>query len=377
MRNRHSLRTLLVMSIFFIMLLSSMLTGSSYIVLLMFGIVPFPFLTQLTRPLLLLPFSVLIGMFISVFISARILRPIDDQISATRSVSKGDFSVRVEVGTSVDEIDELQRSFNEMAAELGSIELFREDFINNFSHEFKTPIVSIRGFARQLQREDITEEQRREYAGIIAEESDRLANLASSILLLSKLENQNIVTDKAPFRVDEEIRGILERMSMRLLEADHTGYGDSCFAETERLSGELRQEIDAFLQNQTWQDDIYFMRYVEMRREQCRVLQVIYRQLLRLNQVPEQAKPLSAFLADIAMHFHEGNDCSALLEQLESLYAAYRQDELPDTRESFENRAILYSILTELQSFLQIKRQFYLTLPEQERKQMFERLMQA
>ena len=177
--------------------------------------------------------------------------------------------------------------------------------------------------------------------------------------------------------LDEEIRGILERMSMRLLEADHTGYGDSCFAETERLSGELRQEIDAFLQNQTWQDDIYFMRYVEMRREQCRVLQVIYRQLLRLNQVPEQAKPLSAFLADIAMHFHEGNDCSALLEQLESLYAAYRQDELPDTRESFENRAILYSILTELQSFLQIKRQFYLTLPEQERKQMFERLMQA
>ena len=119
------------------------------------------------------------------------------------------------------------------------------------------------------------------------------------------------------------------------------------------------------------------MRYVEMRREQCRVLQVIYRQLLRLNQVPEQAKPLSAFLADIAVHFHEGNDCSALLEQLESLYAAYRQDELPDTRESFENRAILYSILTELQSFLQIKRQFYLTLPEQERKQMFERLMQA
>ena len=113
-------------------------------------------------------------------------------------------------------------------------------------------------------------------------------------------------------------------MSMRLLEADHTGYGDSCFAETERLSGELRQEIDAFLQNQTWQDDIYFMRYVEMRREQCRVLQVIYRQLLRLNQVPEQAKPLSAFLADIAMHFHEGNDCSALLEQLESLYAAYQ-----------------------------------------------------
>ena len=95
-------------------------------------------------------------------------------------------------------------------------------------------------------------------------------------------------------QLDEEIRGILERMSVRLLEVDHTGYDDSCFARTERLSEELRREIDLFLQNQTWQDDIYFMRYTAMRREQCRVLQVMYRQLLRLNQIPEQATPLSA-----------------------------------------------------------------------------------
>lgn len=175
-------------------------------------------------------------------------------------------------------------------------------------------------------------------------------------------------------QLDEEIRGILERMSVRLLEADHTGYDDSCFARTERLSEELRREIDLFLQNQTWQDDIYFMRYTAMRREQCRVLQVMYRQLLRLNQIPEQATPLSAFLKEIAQHFHEGNDCTALLEQLEEQLTAYRRDALPETRAAFENRAILYSILTELRSFLEIKQRFYLALPEQERKQMFERL---
>ena len=137
---------------------------------------------------------------------------------------------------------------------------------------------------------------------------------------------------------------------------------------------ELRREIDLFLQNQTWQDDIYFMRYTAMRREQCRVLQVMYRHLLRLNQIPEQATPLSAFLKEIAQHFHEGNDCTALLEQLEEQFAAYRRDALPETRAAFENRAILYSILTELRSFLEIKQRFYLALPEQERKQMFERL---
>ena len=116
------------------------------------------------------------------------------------------------------------------------------------------------------------------------------------------------------------------------------------------------------------------MRYTAMRREQCRVLQVMYRQLLRLNQIPEQATPLSAFLKEIAQHFHEGNDCTALLEQLEEQFTAYRRDALPETRAAFGNRAILYSILTELRSFLEIKQRFYLALPEQERKQMFERL---
>lgn len=217
MRNRHSLRSLMVTMVFFIMLLSSLVTGSSYIVLLTFGIIPFPFITQMTRPLFLLMVSSVLGTLMSMVISARFLRPIDDMISATRQISQGDFSVRVEEGNTIDEIDELQRSFNDMATELGSIEMFREDFINNFSHEFKTPIVSIRGFARQLQREDLTDEQRREYAGIIAEESDRLANLASSILLLSKLENQNIVTDRQPFRVDEEVR-----KSLLLLEKEWT-----------------------------------------------------------------------------------------------------------------------------------------------------------
>lgn len=176
--------------------------------------------------------------------------------------------------------------------------------------------------------------------------------------------------------LDGEIQGILERMAVQILEADHTGYGDSCFAKTEQLSAALRREIDIFLQNQTWEDDTYWMRYVMMRREQCRVLEEMYRQLLRLTQIPEQAKPLSEFFGEVAQHFHEGNDCTALLTRLEQLHTAYQEDALPETREAFENRALLYCILTELRTFLQIKQQFYLSLPEQERKQVFERLAQ-
>ena len=115
-------------------------------------------------------------------------------------VSQGDFSVRVDEDAPGD-MGVLIAASNDMASELGGIEMFRKDFINNFSHEFKTPIVSIRGFAKQLQRDDLSDEQRREYTAIIVSESERLANMASNILLLTKLENQQIVTDKEPYRL--------------------------------------------------------------------------------------------------------------------------------------------------------------------------------
>jgi signal transduction histidine kinase len=104
------------------------------------------------------------------------------------------------------EFGELERNFNQMASDLDSIEIFRNDFTNNFSHEFKTPIVSIRGFARRLQSGNLTEEQKKEYIDIIVDESERLANMSTNVLLLTKLENQQIVSEKTSFSLDEQIR---------------------------------------------------------------------------------------------------------------------------------------------------------------------------
>lgn len=127
---------------------------------------------------------------------------------ATRKVAKGDFSVRVPEIEDDDEneVAEFLRSFNKMAQELSSIEMFRNDFINNFSHEFKTPMVSIRGFAKQLQKGGLDEQQQKEYIGIIVSESERLINLSSNILLLTRYENQQIISDKAVYSLDEQIR---------------------------------------------------------------------------------------------------------------------------------------------------------------------------
>ncbi len=131
---------------------------------------------------------------------------------AMRSIAKGNFKKRVPVKDETEvitEIGDLERSFNQMAADLESIEMFRNDFINNFSHEFKTPIVSIRGFARQLQSGNLSEEQKKEYIGIIVAESERLTTMSQNILLLTKLENQQIVAEKTEFYLDEQIRNCL------------------------------------------------------------------------------------------------------------------------------------------------------------------------
>ena len=104
-----------------------------------------------------------------------------------------------------DELNQLTDSFNKMARELSLINMLNSDFINNVSHEFKTPISSIQGFATVMLGTDLTDDQR-EYAEIIAHESARLTRLTSNILSLTKLENQIIVTEKEPFYIDEQIR---------------------------------------------------------------------------------------------------------------------------------------------------------------------------
>ena len=161
---------------------------------------------------------ILIGAGLATLSGKYIMSRISRISHGMREVARGNFKERVpekDKKNSPTEFGELERSFNQMASDLDGIEIFRNDFINDFSHEFKTPIVSIRGFARQLQSENLSEEQKNEYISIIISESERLVNMSSNVLLLSKLENQQIVSDKHELDLDEQIR-----RSILLLEKD-------------------------------------------------------------------------------------------------------------------------------------------------------------
>lgn len=153
---------------------------------------------------LLIP-SIIIGTILTALSGRRSLRPFQRMITATREVAAGNFDTRLPVH-GPKELQILSESFNAMAKELGSIETLRSDFVSNISHEFKTPIVSIKGFAKLLKKDTLPPERRREYLDIIISESERLANLSSNVLLISKIESQDNVGNMRSFSLDEQIR---------------------------------------------------------------------------------------------------------------------------------------------------------------------------
>lgn len=150
-----------------------------------------------------------VGIVIAAFLSRNLLIYVNRIINQMNRLASGDYSARLSYGKPIclhPTVIEIVSSFNRMAEELEKTETQRMDFINNLSHEFKTPIVSIAGFAKMLKKDNLSEEQRKEYLDIIEEEAKRLADMAANVLNMTKVENQTILTDISRFNLSEQIR---------------------------------------------------------------------------------------------------------------------------------------------------------------------------
>lgn len=210
MRQPKSMQWALILLVFCIMIISAVVGISALYILQrvrivdQFRDVPMVFL------IIGLITAIILGTLLMVPFSKAFLKPIDNIIQATKEVGSGNFDVQLpkieQSPLKPVEIVELTNNFNTMIKELSSIELMKKDFINNFSHELKTPISSIVGFTKELQREDISDEERKLYLSIIENESQRLSQLSSTILTITKLENQNIITNKTIYNLDEQLR---------------------------------------------------------------------------------------------------------------------------------------------------------------------------
>lgn len=150
--------------------------------------------------------ALLVGIFVTNALIRWFIKPIKEVGVAMEKISEGDFSVRLETKSNSKEIREIFSGFNMMAEELQSTEILKSDFVSTVSHEFKTPISAIEGYSMLLQDDDNLTDEQKEYVEKIIFNTQRLSSLTGSILLLSKLENQSIVSNKTSFDLDEQIR---------------------------------------------------------------------------------------------------------------------------------------------------------------------------
>jgi len=208
---RRSLMLLFLLSLFLVLLVAIGLTAAVISVLAYFEV----FSSEsgeisVGHVILYMSLSTLLMGYILIFAVGRIIaKQANNVINQLGRLASGDYKARLEFGSplnSYSAFQDISASFAQMAEELENTEMLRSDFVNNFSHEFKTPIVSIAGFAKLLKRGNLTEEQRLSYLDAIEEESIRLSDMATNVLNMTKVENQTILTDVTSFNLSEQIR---------------------------------------------------------------------------------------------------------------------------------------------------------------------------
>ncbi len=150
-----------------------------------------------------------IGIIYTIAIIRFIVKPVMIGIYSLYDLVEGKFETRIDIGMFPPIKKEYSRSFNKLAEELQNTKMFRSDFINNFSHEFKSPIVAINGFAKLLQKGGVPPEKEREYLDIIAAESNRLADLATKVLTLTRVNNQMTLNDEEEYNLSEQLRSCI------------------------------------------------------------------------------------------------------------------------------------------------------------------------
>ncbi len=154
----------------------------------------------------LVAISIILGSLTTVFLIRFFSAPIFTLGAAVNRVADGDFSVRLDTDRGFAEMRKINGSFNKMVKELGATETLSRDFVSNVSHEFKTPITAIEGYATLLAGGEGTTAEQREYIDKILFNTGRLSALVGNILLLSKVDNSSIPDKKANYRLDEQIR---------------------------------------------------------------------------------------------------------------------------------------------------------------------------
>ena len=194
----------------FLLLLASILLSILIVMILIWTKVIHDFdeLNLIRSMIILSIVSLIIGTSLTALFGNSLIRTIAQFNDGLNALAAGRFDTRIHIRSLFKStiFDNISSNFNDMAEHLEKVEVLNNDFINDFSHEFKTPIVSIEGFAKILKKKDISEEERDEYLDIIIHEAEKLTELSSNVLSLSRIDNELLLNDIESFDLTEQVR---------------------------------------------------------------------------------------------------------------------------------------------------------------------------
>lgn len=178
--------------------------------------------------------------------------------------------------------------------------------------------------------------------------------IAFNSVLRRKEEEFHILADLT----DAEIKGVLKRMSQWLLRSDRSGYNDLCFAGLEEKADKAKKKAYENWENTVFSSDYREIDYIEMRQRQIIVLKHMYNSIKMLKGMPMQIKKVAQIISTVERDYSRENPVDTLIQELEWVFADMKQEKLPQTREEFEDRAVLYYIMKQLDELLRYKQQF-------------------
>ena len=153
--------------------------------------------------------SCLVAFLCTYILSLYITMPLKEMNQAAKVIAGGDFGRRIELEERQDEIGELAYNFNYMAHELDKLDEMRKLFIENISHDLRTPLTSIKGFVQAIMDGTIPPELQNKYLQIVLDEAERMNKMTNDILDLTKVDNNEVEISKEQFELNRLIKEIL------------------------------------------------------------------------------------------------------------------------------------------------------------------------
>ncbi len=201
-------------------------------------------------------------------------------------------------------------------------------------------------------------EQSMSTAQILNETGLFLIGTLMGIIVNMHLRRKEDLLQNLTEQIDIQIKTILSRMAEWLVKDDKSAYNSDCLIQLQKSLKRARTCAFINYNNALFNNDTYLMDYIRMREQQSVVLNELYENIKSITYLPKQANQVAALLEAIKLGYHKDNTVEGLLQDLDLIIKDMKQQELPQSREEFEARAILFYILKQIHKLLMIKREF-------------------